>query len=94
MFDSAFHSGDSIQGSPDIGATVTGIDPSRKYRAAVEVHGCGVSPKGLVRMWTNWRNSPNLVFILHGYLMLTDMYNDSWHEIDFLVDVLRCENEN
>ena len=99
MFDSAFHSGDSIQGSPDIGATVTGLDPSQKYMADVEEYGSGVDVKSLCRVWDTWRerNSKNLIFILHGFWMLTEYKTVSgspaFKEVDFLSEMLRGENE-
>jgi hypothetical protein len=70
------------------------IDRSVQYKSAVETDS-GISVSGLCRIWDNWRNSGELVWILHGYLMLTQLpyYNAVWREIDFLQDMLRFENE-
>ena len=90
MHDSAFHSHDSIQGSPDIGATVTVRDPSYKYRAAVEEFRSGVSKGGLCRVWESWRDRPGqLINMLHGAWMLSEnCSSQAMCEIDFLIDLL------
>jgi len=71
------------------------LDRSMKYRAAVEDRRNGVDAASLCRVWNNWRDSSNLVWILHGFLMITTLRytDDAWKEIDFLQDMLRFENE-
>jgi hypothetical protein len=70
------------------------IDRSIKYKSAVETSK-DINVHGLCRMWEHWRDSGQLVWILHGFLMISPiMFTDAaWKEIDFLQDMLRFENE-
>ena len=62
-------------------------------RAAVEDE-LGVDVGGLCRMWGNWRDSNKLLWILHGFLMITPIKftSEAWQEIDFLQEILMIED--
>jgi len=63
------------------------------YRAAIEDHRSGVDVSGLCRMWEGWRDSDKLIWILHGFLMITPLGFplEAWNEISFLEDMLVAE---
>ena len=63
-------------------------------KAAVELS-AKVDPEGLCRMWASWRDSDKLIWILHGFLMLTSLrYTDAaWREIQFLHNMIETEVE-
>ena len=48
---------------------------------------------GLCRVWASWRESHDLLLMLHGFLMITGLRDcdAAWREIDFLVDMLNAE---
>jgi hypothetical protein len=54
-----------------------------------------VDPESLCRMWASWRDSTHLIWILHGFLMLTSLrYTDAaWREIQFLHNLIETEGE-
>jgi hypothetical protein len=52
-----------------------------------------VDADGLCRVWASWRESHDLLLMLHGFLMITGLRDcdAAWREIDFLVDMLNAE---
>lgn len=52
-----------------------------------------VNVRGLCRMWDHYRDSSNLVWILHGFMMITPIAcsNEAWREFDFLQELLTTE---
>lgn len=61
-------------------------------KSAVELS-AKVSVDGLCRMWAAWRDSGQLVWLLHGFLMITSLRNcdAAWLEIQFLHDLIETE---
>ena len=81
---------------PDEGTEEPIQYPDRSYKYAADVETsknvyASIDVKGLCRLWNNWRDDSQLVWMLHGFLMLAPYGSKAWHEVDFLVDLLNVE---